>query len=157
MPGSGVAGGNAELGGAAGAALASAGASREAAGTDCEGRGGGAAFDAAHAIDGATPWAQLSKADLRALEERMCRAPLPFSGKDSNKDEFVTAGGVRWTSVDTTRMESRHVRGLFFAGELLDVDGVTGGHNFQSCWTTGFVAGNAAAEYRAEFGAEGGE
>ena len=111
------------------------------------GGGSGAAADAVHRVDPSTPWGQLSKQDLRALELRSCRAPLPFSGKDSNKDEFVTAGGVTWSSVDTKRMESKHVPGLFFAGELLDVDGVTGGHNFQSCWTTGYVAGNAAADY----------
>lgn len=110
------------------------------------GRGGGAAVDSAHSVDPATQWAQLSKQDMRALEERTCRAPLAFSGKDSNKDEFVTAGGVCWSAIDTKRMESKHVPGLFFAGELLDVDGVTGGHNFQSCWTTGYVAGNAAAD-----------
>ena len=80
----------------------------------------------------------------------MCEAPLPFSGKDSNKDEFVTAGGVDWAGVDATRMESKHVHGLFFAGEVLNVDGVTGGHNFQSCWTTGWVSGSAAAEYRSK-------
>jgi len=71
---------------------------------------------------------------------------LEFVGKDSNKDEFVTAGGVSWAGVDTAQMSSKHVAGLFFAGELLDVDGITGGHNFQSCWTTGFIAGNAAAK-----------
>jgi predicted flavoprotein YhiN len=107
----------------------------------------GAAADVAHPVDPTKPWSQLSKLDLRALEERTCRAPLMFSGKDSNKDEFVTAGGVSWSGIDSTRMESKHVKGLFFAGELLDVDGITGGHNFQSCWTTGFVAGNAAAEH----------
>ena len=106
--------------------------------------------DAAHAVDPATPWQQLSKRDLRALEARTCCMLLPFSGKDSNKDEFVTAGGVDWAGVDATRMESKHVRGLFFAGEVLNVDGVTGGHNFQSCWTTGWVSGSAAAEYRSK-------
>jgi predicted Rossmann fold flavoprotein len=103
--------------------------------------------DVLHPVNPATPWGQLSKQDMRALEERVWRAPLPFSGKDSNKDEFVTCGGVTWASVDTKRMESRLVPGLFFAGELLDVDGITGGHNFQSCWTTGYVAGHAAAEH----------
>ena len=115
--------------------------------TDSAGGSGGNAADAAHAVDPSRPWGQLSKADMRALEERTCRAALPFSGKDSNKDEFVTCGGVSWSAVDSTRMQSKHVDGVFFAGELLDVDGVTGGHNFQSCWTTGHVAGMAAAEH----------
>ena len=107
--------------------------------------GAGPAGDAARAVDPTTPWSQLSKADLRALAERTCRARLPFAGKDSNKDEFVTAGGVSWAGVDAKRMQSKHVAGLFFAGELLNVDGITGGHNFQSCWTTGMVAGTEAA------------
>ena len=113
------------------------------------GGGGGGDTDVGRAVDPSTRWDALSSADLRALEARMCRALLPFSGKDSNKDEFVTAGGICWSGVNAARMESRHVEGLFFAGELLDVDGVTGGHNFQSCWSTGFVVGNAAAEHAA--------
>lgn len=107
-----------------------------------------------HAIDPAKPWSQLSKADLQALEKRTCCLQLQFVGKDSNKDEFVTAGGISWSEVDTTRMASRLVDGLFFAGEVLDVDGVTGGHNFQSCWTTGFVAGNAAADHVKQIASE---
>ena len=95
-------------------------------------------------------WSELGKKALEALQRRLCEAPLPFSGKDSNKDEFVTAGGVAWAGVDATRMASRLVPGLFFAGELLDVDGITGGHNFQSCWTTGMVAGTAAAQHATE-------
>ena len=90
-------------------------------------------------------WAQLTPAQLDALQRRACEAELAFSGKDSNKDEFVTAGGVSWAGVDAKRMQSKHVAGLFFAGELLNVDGITGGHNFQSCWTTGMVAGTEAA------------
>ena len=66
-------------------------------------------------------------------------------GKDTNKDEFVSAGGVALEEVDLRRMESRLVPGLYFSGELLDVDGVTGGFNFQAAWTTGHVAGEAAA------------
>jgi hypothetical protein len=62
----------------------------------------------------------------------------------------VTAGGVAWDGVDARSMGSKIVPGLFFAGELLDVDGVTGGHNFQSCWTTGMVAGRAAHAHAEE-------
>ena len=71
---------------------------------------------------------------------------MRFRGKDANKDEFVTAGGVAWAGVAPASLESRLVGGLYFAGEVLDVDGVTGGHNFQSCWTTGYLAGTAAGE-----------
>ena len=52
-----------------------------------------------------------------------------------------------WAAVDSATMGSRHVPGLFFAGELLDVDGITGGHNFQSCWSTGYIAGSSAAHH----------
>ena len=98
---------------------------------------------------GGKRWGELRRAELDTVRRRLVATPLPFSGKDSNKDEFVTAGGVAWKGVDARRMESKLVEGLFFAGELLDVDGVTGGHNFQSCWTTGMVAGTTAAEVAA--------
>lgn len=98
---------------------------------------------------GAKRWGELRRAEVEALSSRLTATPLPFSGKDSNKDEFVTCGGVDWRDVDATQMQSRLVPGLFFAGEVLDVDGVTGGHNFQSCWTTGHVAGSGAAEHAA--------
>jgi len=68
------------------------------------------------------------------------------TGKSLNKDEFVTCGGVKLDGVDFRTMESRVCPGLFFAGEVLDVDGVTGGFNFQAAWTTGFLAGRAMAE-----------
>jgi len=96
-------------------------------------------------------WDAVTKAELERLRARLQAAELPFSGKDSNKDEFVTAGGVAWSGVDSRSMGSRSVDGLFFAGELLDVDGVTGGHNFQSCWTTGMVAGRAAHAHAHEW------
>ena len=62
-------------------------------------------------------------------------------GKTTFKEEFVTCGGVTLEEVDFTTMQSREVPGLYFAGEVLDVDGITGGFNFQAAWTTGFVAG----------------
>ena len=65
------------------------------------------------------------------------------SGKSLNKDEFVTCGGVRLSEVNFKTMESRMCPGLHFAGELLDIDGITGGFNFQSAWTTGWLAGQA--------------
>lgn len=105
-------------------------------------QGGGAG-----GIDPSRRWETLSSAELRLLEGRLTRLPLPFSGKDANKEEFVTCGGVRLREVGMRDLSSKKLPGrLFFAGELLDVDGVTGGHNFQACWTTGFLAGSAAAE-----------
>jgi predicted Rossmann fold flavoprotein len=93
-----------------------------------------------------TRWSGLSKAGRHALLQQLTRTELPVTGKTMNKDEFVTCGGVRLSEVDFKTMESRIVPGLYFAGELLDIDGITGGFNFQSCWTTGWLAGNAMAK-----------
>ncbi|HXR79833.1 MAG TPA: NAD(P)/FAD-dependent oxidoreductase, partial [Saprospiraceae bacterium] len=62
------------------------------------------------------------------------------------KEEFVTAGGIRLNEVDVNTMMSKKVANLFFAGEVLDVDGITGGFNFQHAWTSGFVAAKSIAE-----------
>ena len=62
-------------------------------------------------------------------------------GKTTFKEEFVTAGGVSMTNIDIRNMESKRIPGLHFAGEILDIDGITGGFNFQAAWTTGFIAG----------------
>jgi predicted flavoprotein YhiN len=74
------------------------------------------------------------------------RTEFAVKGKSLNKDEFVTCGGVKLPEVDFKTMESKLCPGLFFAGELLDIDGITGGFNFQAAWTTGFIAGNSMAE-----------
>ena len=92
-----------------------------------------------------TRWAELSKAQARALAAQLTGTELPVTGKTMNKDEFVTCGGVRLSEVNFKTMESRIVSGLYFGGELLDIDGITGGFNFQSCWTTGWLAGHAMA------------
>ena len=73
-------------------------------------------------------------------------------GKGSFKEEFVTCGGVELSDLDMRTMESRLVPGLFFAGEVVNIDGVTGGFNFQSAWTTGWVAGTAIGARAAEAG-----
>ncbi len=68
-------------------------------------------------------------------------ARFAISGKGVFKEEFVTCGGVKLREVDFKTMQSRVVPGLYFAGEILDIDGITGGFNFQSAWTTGWTAG----------------
>ena len=80
------------------------------------------------------------------LVQQLLRTEFPVTGKSLNKDEFVTCGGVRLGEVNFKTMESRICPGLYFAGELLDIDGVTGGFNFQAAWTTGWIAGQAMAE-----------
>jgi hypothetical protein len=77
------------------------------------------------------------------LVQQLNRTELPVTGKTLNKDEFVTCGGVRLSEVSFKTMESRICPGLYFAGELLDIDGITGGFNFQAAWTTGWLAGKA--------------
>lgn len=92
-----------------------------------------------------TRWAELSGAARHALIQQLTRTELAVTGKSLNKDEFVTCGGVRLSEVDFKTMESRICPGLYFAGELLDIDGITGGFNFQSAWTTGWIAGRSMA------------
>jgi predicted Rossmann fold flavoprotein len=90
-----------------------------------------------------TGWAGLSGAGAQALAAQVAAGEFSVVGKSTNKEEFVTCGGVRLREVDFRTMESRVCPGLFFAGELLDLDGVTGGFNFQAAWTTGWIAGTA--------------
>jgi predicted Rossmann fold flavoprotein len=96
-------------------------------------------------IPGDTRWAALSRAGRHQLVQQLHRSELPVAGKSLNKDEFVTCGGVRLSEVNFKTMESRLCPGLYFAGELLDIDGLTGGFNFQAAWTTGWLAGQALA------------
>jgi predicted Rossmann fold flavoprotein len=87
----------------------------------------------------------LSRPAKHKLIQQVLRCEFAVTGKSLNKDEFVTCGGVKLSEVDFKTMESRLCPGLFFAGELLDIDGITGGFNFQSAWTTGWIAGTAMA------------
>ncbi len=90
-------------------------------------------------------WTGVGNAALRALAGQVAEAEFAVTGKSTFKDEFVTCGGVRLGEVDCKTMESRLAPGLHFAGEVLDVDGLTGGFNFQAAWTTGWLAGQAMA------------
>jgi predicted flavoprotein YhiN len=92
-----------------------------------------------------TRWATLSRAAQHGLVQQLIRTEFQVTGKSLNKDEFVTCGGVRLSEVNFKTMESRICPGLYFAGELLDIDGITGGFNFQAAWTTGWIAGQALA------------
>jgi len=92
-----------------------------------------------------TRWSALGRSAQHKLTQQLLRTEFQVTGKSLNKDEFVTCGGVRLGEVNFKTMESRICRGLFFAGELLDIDGITGGFNFQAAWTTGWIAGRAMA------------
>lgn len=90
-------------------------------------------------------WATVSGAGLRALAAQVGAGEFAVTGKSAFKEEFVTCGGVRLAEIDFKTMESRLVPGLHFAGEVIDVDGITGGFNFQAAWTGGWLAGRAMA------------
>jgi hypothetical protein len=99
----------------------------------------------AHFI-GEKNWGDVSKPELRRLAQELTAGEFEIEGKGQFKEEFVTCGGVNLKEVDFKTMQSRVVDNLFFAGEVLDIDGITGGFNFQSSWTTGWLAGNTLAE-----------
>ena len=75
------------------------------------------------------------------MAELLTNSQFDVKGKSTYKEEFVTCGGIALSDIDQSTLESKRVPGLFFAGEVLDVDGITGGFNFQNAWTTGFVVG----------------
>jgi predicted Rossmann fold flavoprotein len=89
-------------------------------------------------------WSDLRKEVLRNLSSVIHDQRLHVEGKTTFKEEFVTCGGISLDEIDFRTMESKLVKGLFFAGEVLDIDAVTGGFNFQAAWTTGFIAGTTA-------------
>lgn len=91
-------------------------------------------------------WAEVSNKHLNSLIQELTRGEFKITGKGAFKEEFVTCGGVNLKEVDFKTMESRCCPGLYLAGEVLDIDGVTGGFNFQSAWTTGWLAGQAMGE-----------
>lgn len=90
-------------------------------------------------------WQEVSKEALNRFIVSLLYDRYWAEGKTTFKDEFVTSGGVARPDINFKTMESKKVKGLYFAGEVIDIDGVTGGFNFQAAWTTGFIAGSAAA------------
>jgi predicted Rossmann fold flavoprotein len=91
-------------------------------------------------------WNTLSKQGAEALGRELCAGEYKVTGKSMYKEEFVTCGGVALKEVDFRTMQSRVCPGLYLAGEVLDIDAITGGFNFQSAWTTGWFAGRAMGE-----------
>ncbi|MFB6258613.1 MAG: NAD(P)/FAD-dependent oxidoreductase [Flavobacteriales bacterium] len=87
------------------------------------------------------PWGELGKKSLHKLVDLLTRDVYEVRGKSTFKEEFVTCGGVALDQVRTANMESKVHPGLFFAGEVLNIDAITGGYNFQAAWTTGYIAG----------------
>lgn len=91
-------------------------------------------------IDTQKRWADLPAKQQNILAKQLCAQQFHVKGKTTFKEEFVTAGGIKLNEVDANTMQSKIVPNLFFAGEILDVDGITGGFNFQHAWTSGWLA-----------------
>ncbi|HTH56381.1 MAG TPA: NAD(P)/FAD-dependent oxidoreductase [Cyclobacteriaceae bacterium] len=92
-------------------------------------------------------WAVLPRKNQNRLIEFLIRCPFEIKGKTTFKEEFVTCGGVDLKSIDLETMESKTVKGIYFAGEVLNIDGETGGFNFQSAWTTAYIAAKAISQF----------
>ncbi|MCE7059029.1 NAD(P)/FAD-dependent oxidoreductase [Dyadobacter sp. CY343] len=88
-------------------------------------------------------WVDASNKALNKLAEVLTNSQFKVSGKTTFKEEFVTCGGIALSDIDPDTLQSRSVPGLYFAGEVMDVDGITGGFNFQNAWTTGYIAGKS--------------
>ncbi len=99
---------------------------------------------------GSIRWADLPAREQNRLVTLLCAGTFAIEGKTTFKEEFVTSGGVKLSEVDPSSCESRKRPGLFFAGEILDVDGITGGFNFQHAWTSGWVAADTITRKLAE-------
>lgn len=87
------------------------------------------------------PWLELGKKNINKLVNILTHDIYAVNGKTTFKEEFVTCGGVGLSDIDITTMQSKVISNLYFAGEVVDIDGITGGYNFQAAWTTGYIAG----------------
>jgi predicted Rossmann fold flavoprotein len=97
----------------------------------------------ASGIDAETKWADLSKAQLQNLSNQLTNGTFQVNGKSTFKEEFVTAGGIDLKEVNFKTMESKLHENLYFAGEIVNIDAITGGFNFQNAWTSGFILANS--------------
>jgi predicted Rossmann fold flavoprotein len=97
-------------------------------------------------IDIDTRWGELKSAEQNKLIQLLTNHLFEVKGKTTFKEEFVTAGGIQLNEINAQTMESKLQSNLFFAGEIIDVDGITGGFNFQNAWTSGWIAANTIAQ-----------
>ena len=100
----------------------------------------------ASGISNETKWADLSKIQLQNLANQLTKGLFQVSGKSTFKEEFVTAGGIDLKEINFKTMESKLHPNLFFAGEIVNIDAITGGFNFQNAWTSGFIVASAITE-----------
>ena len=93
-------------------------------------------------IEAETKWADISKNQLQNLASQLTKATFQVNGKSTFKEEFVTAGGIDLKEINFKTMESKLHENLYFAGEIVNIDAITGGFNFQNAWTSGFILAN---------------
>ncbi|MBA3663890.1 MAG: NAD(P)/FAD-dependent oxidoreductase [Bacteroidetes bacterium] len=94
-------------------------------------------------IDNTKPWAEISNKNIISLCEKLCNSAYKMEGKTTFKEEFVSCGGIHLKEIDFKTMQSKLVPGLYFCGEVLNIDGITGGFNFQSAWSTAWACADA--------------
>jgi hypothetical protein len=93
-----------------------------------------------------TKWADLTKKQLMDLANQLTNGQFQVNGKSTFKEEFVTAGGIDLKEINFKTMESKRHQNLFFAGEIVNIDAITGGFNFQNAWTSGYIVANSVVE-----------
>ena len=89
------------------------------------------------------PWAEIPKKQLLILAQNLCNSSFEMQGKTTFKDEFVTCGGVNLKEIDFKTMQSKLIPDLFFCGEVINIDGITGGFNFQNALSTAWICANS--------------
>lgn len=97
----------------------------------------------ASGIESETKWADLSKIQLQNLANQLTNSSFQVNGKSTFKEEFVTAGGIDLKEINFKTMESKLHKNLYFAGEIVNIDAITGGFNFQNAWTSGYILANS--------------
>jgi predicted Rossmann fold flavoprotein len=97
-------------------------------------------------IDNSRPWAEISRKQIRLLCGNLCNSNFKMEGKTTFKEEFVSCGGVDLKEIDFKTMESKILPGVYFCGEVLNIDGITGGFNFQNAWSTAWICAQSLAK-----------
>ena len=97
-----------------------------------------------------TRWSDITSKQQNQLIKNLTGQEFHVKGKTTFKEEFVTCGGIKLNEIDVNTMQSKIIDNLFFAGEIIDVDGITGGFNFQNAWTTGWIAAKTIVEKSAQ-------
>lgn len=102
------------------------------------------------AVDVNKTWSDINSKEQNKLIQLLTASPFEVKGKTTFKEEFVTCGGIKLSEIDPNTMQSKRMPGLFFVGEVLDIDGITGGFNFQNAWTSGYIAAKSIASASAQ-------